>query len=183
MKKAENELRWEHLGVAITFNPGTANFVAQAPGKRLSAASLDAMRSKIEKLNVEKFTPFSALVEYKGWEDPTKKRAREVVKKAERFDATRSGRYAFLLRIKVVSLDRSEGKFRFLGDDGEDYPTVFPDTSATIDLWSDLQKAHFAEDQSAEVFKNRRIEASDKLKSAEVKAFDYRAPALNKAEA
>lgn len=135
---------WEHKGVTITFNAATANFVAEAPGKRLVAGSLDAVRAKIDKLNVERFDAFDAYVEYWHYGKPEDDGLQVIRKVVFPSGSRRSTK--FLVKVRIVALDVSEGRIRFRTTplkrgDGHELDKVFPADQKTIDAWMAVTEA------------------------------------------
>jgi hypothetical protein len=170
------ETTWSHKGVTIHFNPSRANFWADAPGKKLSAGSLDAIKAKVDKLSVDTFTRFEAYVPYHGYNKPPREL---VAHEFENFEHTRGSRKSFLLKVTVASLDKSEGGMVFRTEEPPDqvgardgFDHVYPFTDQARELWVakcqarfDEEKVKFEADQAdkaaTQKFENLKIVARD----------------------
>lgn len=180
MKKTNTEGKapttsWTYLGVVINFNgrDDGANFVAQAPGKLLRGASLDAIKNQIDKLNLTSFEPFTALVPWWSYGDPETKDKAFVVKRFKRHEGTSSNRTAYLVRVRIVSIDTSNGETKFVTDKGDTFAQVLPDNAGVVDLWVKAQQADFDTLEEAAKFKALEKAADDAFDAKKIDARQF----------
>lgn len=135
---------------------------------------------------VDTFEGFYAYVEFGGYVVPEEGEGLEVVEKFKAFGADgwqKGGGTAYLLKVWIASLDKSEGRVRFMPGTTENLRSsheggldhVLPNTDEVRQAWLAERRANFAEDQANHEAAQVRQAAREVLEAFRIKADEYEA--------
>lgn len=140
-------MEYEHKGIKIAFDADKGQFSARIAGEFVKAASLSAIKKRIDKS--ETFEQFAALVRPRGW-----------------------GSRSEFERVTIVGIKKPVGKqswsntTKWIDSNGHEYEIAHPDTpdnEAALNARAALQKKHYEEKRAVEARHFEEMKAADAL--------------------